>query len=97
VVTLKAEDNKAAMAELRENYNLSPIIENGAIIFSIPEGEKFLPRLMRSLKSPLLSIGVRRPTLDDVFLKLTGRAIRDEEANSKEQMKSMMMIHRRRR
>ncbi len=97
VVTLKAEDNATAMAELKEKYNLSPIIENGAIIFSVPQGEKFLPKLMRHLKSPLLSIGVRRPTLDDVFLKLTGRAIRDEDAGSKEQMKGIMMRRRQRR
>jgi ABC-2 type transport system ATP-binding protein len=91
VVTLKAADNDAAVIELKEKYSLSPVIQNGTITFSIPQGEKFLPKLMRSFQSPLISIGVRRPTLDDVFLKLTGRAIRDEEAGSKEQMKGMMM------
>jgi ABC-2 type transport system ATP-binding protein len=90
VVTLKARDNNAAALELKEKYNLSPIIQNGMITFSTPQGEKFLPKLMGSFQSPLLSIGVRRPTLDDVFLKLTGRAIREEEAGPKEQMKGMM-------
>ena len=42
----------------------------------------------------LLSIGVRRPTLDDVFLKLTGRAIRDQEADAAEQMRGMMQRRR---
>ena len=97
VVTLKTEDNDVAVVELKEKYNLFPFIENGAIIFSVPQGEKFLPKLMRDLKSPLLSIGVRRPTLDDVFLKLTGRAIRDENASSKEHMKGIIMRRRRRR
>ncbi len=91
VVTLKAEDNNAAALELKEKYNLSPIIENGTITFSVPQGEKFLPKLMDSFQSRLLSIAVRRPTLDDVFLHLTGRAIRDEEAGFKEQMKGMVM------
>ena len=36
-----------------------------------------------------LRITLRRPSLDDVFLKLTGRAIRDEEAGSKDQMRAM--------
>jgi ABC-2 type transport system ATP-binding protein len=90
VVTLKARDNNAAALELKEKYDLSPIIQNGMITFSTPQGEKFLPKLMGSFQSPLLSIGVRRPTLDDVFLKLTGRAIREEEAGAKEQMKEMM-------
>lgn len=91
VVTLKAEDSDAAIVELQEKYDLAPIIENGTIIFSVPHGEQFLPKLMRSLRSNLLSIGVRRPTLDDVFLRLTGRAIRDAEIGFKEQMKGMMM------
>lgn len=90
VITLKAQDNDAAAAELKEYYSLSPVIENGNITFSIPQGEKFLPKLIGSFKSPLLSIGVRRPTLDDVFIKLTGRAIRDEGASSREQLKTMM-------
>jgi ABC-2 type transport system ATP-binding protein len=94
VVMLKAEDNDTATLELKEKYGLSPVIQNGAIAFSIPQGEKFLPKLMDSFQSRLLSIGVRRPTLDDVFLKLTGRAIRDEEAGAKEQMKRMVMRRR---
>jgi ABC-2 type transport system ATP-binding protein len=93
VVTLKGEDNDAAALELKEKYQISPVIQNGTITFSIPQGEKFLPRLMGSFQSPLVSVGVRRPTLDDVFLKLTGRAIREEEAGSKEQMKMMRRRH----
>ena len=96
VVTLKAEDNDAAALELKEKYQLSPVIQNGIITFSIPQGEKFLPKLMDSFQSHLLSIGIRRPTLDDVFLKLTGRAIREEEGGAKEQMKGVMMAMRRR-
>jgi len=92
MVTLKAEDNEAAALELKEKYSLSPVVQNGMITFSVPQGEKFLPQLMDSFRSRLLSIGIRRPTLDDVFIKLTGRAIRDEEAGLKDQMKTMVMM-----
>ncbi len=91
VVTLKAEDNNAALQELKEKYGLSPIVQNGTITFNIPQGEQFLPKLMGGFQSRLLSIGIHRPTLDDVFIKLTGRTIRDEEPGIKEQMKGMMM------
>jgi len=93
VVTLKAEDNQAAAAELQEKYQLSPVIKNGTITFSVPHGEQFLPQLMQNIRSPLLSIGIHRPTLDDVFLKLTGRAIRDGDASMKEQMKARRARH----
>jgi len=97
LVTLKAEDNDAVANELREKYNLAPIIERDAIIFSVSQGDKFLVKLMGSFQNHLTSINIRRPTLDDVFLKLTGRAIRDEEASFKEQMKTMPMGRRHRR
>ncbi|MFC2068687.1 ATP-binding cassette domain-containing protein [Chloroflexota bacterium] len=95
VVTLTAEDNDAAVIELKEKYQLSPVIQNGTIILSIPHGEKFLPKLVGNFRSPLLSIGVHRPTLEDVFLNLTGRAIREEEGGAKEQMKMIAMMRRR--
>jgi ABC-2 type transport system ATP-binding protein len=94
VVTLKAQDNDTAVAELKQKYSLSPIIENGNITFSVPRGEQFLPRLMDGFQSRLLSISLRRPTLDDVFLKLTGRAIREEESGFKQQMKGSMAMMR---
>ena len=90
MVTLKAEDNDAAALELKEKHGLSSVIQNGTITFSVSQGEKFLPKLMDSFQSRLLSISIRRPTLDDVFLKLTGRAIRDEDVGLKEQMKGIM-------
>lgn len=95
VVTIMAEDNQAAARELKEKFNLSPEIQDGHITFSIPHGEMFLPRLMQNFQSPLTSIGIHRPTLDDVFLKLTGRVIRDAEMGEKDQMKQMMSMRRR--
>jgi ABC-2 type transport system ATP-binding protein len=92
VVTLKAADNKAAADELKVKFGLSPAMQNGNVTFSVPQGEKFLPKLMENFQSHLLSIGIRRPTLDDVFLKYTGRAIRESEADSKDQLKSFMRM-----
>ena len=93
VVTLQAHDNAAAVVELRKKYGVEPIIEDGSISFSVPQGERFLPKLCGNFESPLISVGVHRPTLDDVFLKLTGRAIRDEEAGPMATMR--MMVNRR--
>jgi len=89
VITLRAEDSQAAALELKERYNLSPEVQNSMVTFSVPHGGTFLPDFMRGFRSRLLSVEVRRPTLDDVFLKLTGHAIRDTEVDSREQMKRM--------
>ena len=94
VVTLTAEDNQAAARELTEKFSVLPEIQDGHIRFSVPHGETFLPQLMQDFQSRLTSIGINRPTLDDVFLKLTGRAIRDAETGDKDQMKQMMSMRR---
>jgi len=54
----------------------------GTVRFHVPAGEAFLPEFVRSVSFPLQAISVRRPTLDDVFLRLTGRAIRDGDDGS---------------
>jgi ABC-2 type transport system ATP-binding protein len=93
VVTLQAQNNDAAATELRDKYGVDPVIEDGHISFSVPQGERFLPKLCGSFESPLISVGIHRPTLDDVFIKLTGHAIRDEEASPMAAMR-MMANHR---
>jgi ABC-2 type transport system ATP-binding protein len=62
------------------------VTTDGATVrFRVPEGDAALPALLHRLGAesvPLASIGVQRPTLDDVFLSLTGRALRDPETDS---------------
>ena len=89
LVSLKADDNGAAMTEARERYNVSPTLEDGTVSFSVPRGEEFLPEFVRTFSQRLISIGVRRPTLDDVFLRLTGRVIREQEADAVDPLKLM--------
>ena len=93
LVTLEAKDAQEAVAELKERYDISPEVNDGMVTFSVPHGDTFLPEFVRGFRSGLLSINVRRPTLDDVFLKLTGHAIRDQEVGMMDQMKMMMRSH----
>ncbi|HEY40875.1 MAG TPA: ATP-binding cassette domain-containing protein [Dehalococcoidia bacterium] len=90
VVMLEAEEPENAIHELEEKYNLSPHIQGKTITFNVPHGETFLPKFLRNFQSKLVSVSVHRPTLDDVFLKLTGHAIRDQEAGAWEQFRRMM-------
>jgi ABC-2 type transport system ATP-binding protein len=94
LVTLQAEDNEAALRELEERYKLSPQMQNGSISFCVQQGEKFLPSFVRGFKNRIISIGVHRPTLDDVFLRLTGRAIREQGADAMDPMRVFIRSRR---
>lgn len=78
IVTLKTENAEAAVAEIREKYNIEVQRDSEGIFFEVQKGEEFIPMLANNFRSGLQSISVRRPTLDDVFMKLTGHEIREE-------------------
>ncbi|MER3395769.1 MAG: ABC transporter ATP-binding protein [Acidimicrobiia bacterium] len=83
-VTLSTEDNERAAAELRAKLGVEPSIRDGEIIFHVTEGAAFIPKVFEAIDTPVRSIATQRPTLDDVFMKYTGRAMRDSEAGAEE-------------
>ncbi|TAN33690.1 ATP-binding cassette domain-containing protein [bacterium] len=89
VVTMTSSRPDEAATEIREVLGVTPFRENGTLRMEVPDGKAFVPRLVRELVAPVDTVSLRRPSLDDVFLKLTGHAIRDEEAGTKDQMRAM--------
>lgn len=84
VVTITSSQPDAAAKEIKELLGVIPTQDNGGLRMEVPDGKAFVPRLVRELTSPVDTVSLRRPSLDDVFLKLTGRAIRDEEVSVKD-------------
>ena len=94
IITLRVEDAAAASVELEQKFGLTADITSAAetaggpagerLRLEVPSGRTFLPRLLRNLESEILSVSVREPTLDDVFLRLTGRQIREGHADRME-------------
>jgi len=84
LITVSTSDGQAAADEVRRRYGFSAAVNDGSLSFRVPAGETFLPDFVRSFGQPLEAIGVRRPTLDDVFLHLTGHEIRDHHPGGKD-------------
>ena len=84
LITLTTADSQMAADDLRRRYGVAPEVADRTVSFQVSAGETFLPEFVRSFGHPLEAISVRRPTLDDVFLSLTGRAIRDSEPGAKD-------------
>jgi ABC-2 type transport system ATP-binding protein len=58
-------------------------VDGDTVRFRVAQGDTVLPTLLRELDQAgahLQSVQVQRPTLDDVFLTLTGRSLREAEA-----------------
>ena len=72
LVVIKSAQLEPISAKLRDAFSLTPKIMDEAVTVQVPDGETFIPRFQ--------SIGLSRPTLEDVFLNLTGRHIRESES-----------------
>ncbi|MEU5883849.1 ATP-binding cassette domain-containing protein [Spirillospora sp. NPDC047279] len=86
-VQIQTEDDAAAIAVLRERFDLDATVAEGAVTFAVPSGEEFVPRLFAELGLPIRSVSVSRPSLDDVFMSFTGNTIRDAEGTAHDWMR----------
>jgi ABC-2 type transport system ATP-binding protein len=92
-VTIHTDDNDAAIAALERQFGVEAKVSEGAVVFGVPGGEQFVPRLFAEFEMPIRSVSVSRPTLDDVFMSYTGTTIRDaEEDQSKHRNRVMMQM-----
>ena len=86
LVTFSVPDPQAAVDQVKEGYGFDAASRDGKVRFHVPQGDTFLPRFVQSFPQPLQSISLERPSLDDVFITLTGHEIRDSEIDAKEQL-----------
>ncbi len=80
VIRLKTDDDTRARAWLVEK-NFTPEAEAGAELMLLhADPAAVLPELLRHLPVKVLRAEVKEPSLEDVFLKLTGRKLAGDEA-----------------
>ncbi|WP_243788713.1 ATP-binding cassette domain-containing protein [Saccharopolyspora gloriosae] len=76
-ITLRTGDDATAVRVLRERFDLVATAQDDAVQVRVADGARFVPVLCSGLDVPIYEVGVTRPSLDEVFLHYTGRAIRD--------------------
>jgi ABC-2 type transport system ATP-binding protein len=90
-IRIETDDDRAAIAAIAGTFGIEAQLSEGAVTFSVPSGEAFVPRLFAELGLPIKSVSVSRPTLDDVFMSYTGTTIRDAEESRGRQASRMAM------
>ena len=77
------ETAKKAETLLNEKLPIGKIqTQNNTVHLTIKDGERMMPELLRSLDAKTLeaqTMTLSRPSLDDVFLKYTGRSLREDQ------------------
>ncbi|MBA7688082.1 Daunorubicin/doxorubicin resistance ATP-binding protein DrrA [subsurface metagenome] len=94
IVSVKTADNDRAAEEIKLRYQIEARRDSDSLTFEVANGEEFLPTFIKEFGTKILGVSLHRPSLDDVFLKLTGREIREEEVS--DTFKAMVRQHGRR-
>ncbi len=96
MIYLTTPNPKGAKEEIVRRYSIQVKEEPPqGLYFEMVNGEEFIPGFIKEASFKITSISVRRPTLEDVFLKLTGHNLREQSPDSLSLMKTHARIKNR--
>lgn len=71
-ITIRTEDPQSLAAEIRQRYNVEPMVVDGSVRLELPDGHQWIARLVEAFPQRIESITLGKPTLEDVFIHFTG-------------------------
>jgi ABC-2 type transport system ATP-binding protein len=95
-------DRDRGLGNLLQNFDWVEWLreEGGVMNLGVKDGKTRIPEIVVAAHEAgitIKSINLHEPNLEDVFLKFTGKKIREDEGDAKEHLKRMMRAVRRRR
>ncbi len=94
VVYIISSNQDALLAELKGSDGVMQAkLMDGLINLNVKEGETAIPRIIELAKDKgiqVTSVGLHKPTLEDVFIYYTGKTIRAEAGKTKDRMREIM-------
>ena len=79
IVSVEAQDPDALAAAVKERFGIEGRVVEDTIHFEKDEGHRFVPQLIDAFPDRVDSISLGKPTLEDVFVQLTGHRFWQEE------------------
>ena len=73
VITLASADSEQLSRALREQFAIEAQVIDGTVRFEQERGPEAVAQLLRALPASVDSVTVARPSLEDVFIRATGR------------------------
>jgi ABC-2 type transport system ATP-binding protein len=75
VVVLEAGDTASLAAGIRQRFGLEPTAADGHVRVEIQNGHRFIAEVVEAFPGSIESVGLHKPTLEDVFVRETGASI----------------------
>ena len=86
-IQIETSDLTSTAAWLKDNWSLNVTQNQKELQFILPHGETQLAKLITELPHEIKRLTIHQPTLEDVFLKLTGRQMRNEESGARDKLR----------
>ncbi len=74
VIFIECMDNEVLCAEITERFGVSPVLTDNFLRVECERGHEFVRDLVATFPDEIQSIRFGKPTLEDVFTKLTGNS-----------------------
>jgi ABC-2 type transport system ATP-binding protein len=78
VISLSTIQGDRVAQIIREKFQIQPETLDGVVRLERQRGHEFVPQLIEALPGMIDSVSLGKPTLQDVFIHVTGRLFRDE-------------------
>ncbi len=72
VVLIEADANETLATAIAERFGVSPVLTDGQLRVECEEGHEFIRDVVAAFPNQIQTVRFGRPTLEDVFIKLTG-------------------------
>lgn len=95
VIYVKTRNNARARAEIEKLFRVEVAEKDGEIFLTSVRGDACIPEIIRAIGDDVLSVRLQRPTLNDVFLRMTGKEIRGEDMSTMDTIREAVRSYRR--
>ena len=75
VVVFETSDPESLAANVAKRFELAPTVQDGRVRVEIANGHRFITEAVEAFPGAIESVGLHKPTLEDVFVRETGAAI----------------------
>jgi ABC-2 type transport system ATP-binding protein len=75
VVVLQAAGAEALAAQIEQRFGVRATALDGQVRVEIENGHRFIADVVEAFPGAIESVGLHKPSLEDVFMKETGAAI----------------------
>ena len=75
VVVLRTADTALLASKIEQRFSVRPVVRDGEVRVEIANGHRFIAEVVEAFPGAIESVGLHKPTLEDVFVDQTGASI----------------------